>query len=136
MTPALLSFAIDLVESNMSDLYTNSKDGWCREDKEDEMQDVTSRYLIAFHNNVPVGMVHFQFVDEETMTDRDAEVAYCFEVQIMPGYQRRGIGAYLIGLLETIGRATQMEKVMLTVFKERDDVRIELISSNITNNVY
>lgn len=35
----------------------------------------------------------------------------------MPEYQRRGIGAYLISLLETIGKATQMEKVMLTVFK-------------------
>jgi len=35
----------------------------------------------------------------------------------VPEYQRRGIGAYLIGLLETIGKATLMEKVMLTVFK-------------------
>ncbi|KAG0278431.1 N-alpha-acetyltransferase 40 [Linnemannia exigua] len=117
MSPALLSFAVDLVESNMSELYINSKDGWCREEKEDEMQDITSRYLIAFHNDKPVGMVHFQFVDEETMGDRDAEVAYCFEIQIVPEYQRRGIGAYLIKLLETIGRKTQMEKVMLTVFK-------------------
>ncbi|KAG0300660.1 N-alpha-acetyltransferase 40, partial [Dissophora globulifera] len=40
-----------------------------------------------------------------------------FEVQVASGYQRRGIGAYLIGLLETIGREAQMEKVMLTVFK-------------------
>ncbi|KAF9272650.1 N-alpha-acetyltransferase 40 [Linnemannia elongata] len=117
MTPALLTFAIDLVEFNMSELYIKSKDGWCREDKEDEMQDIASRYLIAFHNDKPVGMVHFQFVDEETMTDRYAEVAYCFEIQVVPEYQRRGIGAYLISLLETIGKATQMEKVMLTVFK-------------------
>ncbi|KAF8928103.1 N-alpha-acetyltransferase 40 [Dissophora ornata] len=97
--------------------YTKSKDGWCREDKEDEMQDTASRYLIAFHNELPVGMVHFQFVEEETMTDRDAEVAYCFEIQVVPEYQRRGIGAYLIGLLEIIGRSAEMEKVMLTVFK-------------------
>jgi ribosomal protein S18 acetylase RimI-like enzyme len=47
----------------------------------------------------------------------DAFLSYSFEIQIVPGYQRRGIGAYLIGLLETIGRAMQMEKVMLTVFK-------------------
>lgn len=40
-----------------------------------------------------------------------------FEIQVVPEYQRRGIGAYLISLLETIGKATQMEKVMLTVFK-------------------
>jgi len=53
-----------------------SKDGWCREDKEEEMQDVQSRYLVAFHGDVPVGMIHFQFLEEETMTDRDAEVAY------------------------------------------------------------
>lgn len=56
--------------------YMKSKDGWCREDKEDEMQDELSRYLIIFHNDVPVAMVHFQFVEEETMTDLDAKVAY------------------------------------------------------------
>jgi len=41
-----------------------------------EMQDELSRYLIIFHNDVPVAMVHFQFVEEETMTDLDAKVAY------------------------------------------------------------
>ncbi|KAI1294510.1 N-alpha-acetyltransferase 40, partial [Mortierella claussenii] len=117
MTPVLRTFAVDLVEFNMKDLYMKSKDGWCREDKEDEMQDVTSRYLIVYHGDVPVGMVHFQFVEEETMTDQDAQVAYCFELQVMPEYQRRGIGAYLICLLELIGKSAQMEKVMLTVFK-------------------
>ncbi|KAG0318398.1 hypothetical protein BGZ99_005712, partial [Dissophora globulifera] len=60
----------------MKDLYIKSNDGWCREDKEDEMHDVTSRYLVAFDKDVPVGMVHFQFVEEETMTERDADVAY------------------------------------------------------------
>ncbi|KAF9167718.1 N-alpha-acetyltransferase 40 [Mortierella sp. AD010] len=98
-----------------------SKDGWCREDKEEEMQDTTSRYLIAFHDKTPVGMIHFQFVEEETMTDRDAEVVYCYEIQVTRDYQRRGIGEYLIGLLETIGKATSMEKVMLTVFKANKD---------------
>ncbi|KAG9327593.1 hypothetical protein KVV02_003838 [Mortierella alpina] len=117
LSPTLRSFTMDLVESNMKALYMSSKDGWCREDKEDEMQDITSRYLVTFHGEKPVGMVHFQFVEEETMTDRDAEVAYCFEIQVVPEYQRRGIGAHLISLLEAIGRATQMEKVMLTVFK-------------------
>ncbi|KAF9439091.1 N-alpha-acetyltransferase 40 [Entomortierella beljakovae] len=117
MTPALCSFAVDLVESNMKELYMKSKDGWCREDKEEEMQDTGSRYLVIFQNETPVGMIHFQFVEEETMTDRDADVAYCYEIQIVRDYQRRGIGNYLINLLEVIGKATTMEKVMLTVFK-------------------
>ncbi|KAF9916462.1 N-alpha-acetyltransferase 40 [Lobosporangium transversale] len=121
MTPMLQAFAVDLVESNMKELYMKSKDGWCREDKEEEMQDAISRYLITYHNNQPVGMIHFQFVEEETMVDRDAEVVYCFEIQVVPEYQRRGIGAYLIGLLELIGKATQMEKIMLTVFKANKD---------------
>lgn len=59
--------------------YMSSKDGWCREDKEEEMQDVTSRYLVTFHGEKPVAIVHFQFVEEETMTDRDAEVAYWYD---------------------------------------------------------
>ncbi|KAG0324796.1 N-alpha-acetyltransferase 40 [Podila humilis] len=99
------------------ELYMKSKDGWCREDKEEEMQDAQSRYLVAFHGTVPVGMIHFRFIEEETITDRNAEVAYCYEIQVIPEYQRKGIGAYLIHLLEIIGQATKMEKVMLTVFK-------------------
>ncbi|KAF9578033.1 N-alpha-acetyltransferase 40, partial [Lunasporangiospora selenospora] len=117
MTQALGLFALDLVEANMKELYVKSKDGWCREDKETEMQDTLSRYLISFDNETPVAMVHFQFVEEETMTDEDAEVVYCFEIQVVPGYQRRGIGAYLIRLLESIGHQSHMDKLMLTVFK-------------------
>lgn len=51
----------------------------------------------------------------------DAMTVYCwihsFEIQVVPGYQRKGIGAYLIRLLEAIGKQTSMDKVMLTVFK-------------------
>ncbi|KAG0239432.1 N-alpha-acetyltransferase 40 [Mortierella sp. GBA43] len=121
MSPVLRSFALDLVESNMKDLYMRSKDGWCKEDKEEEMQDAGSRYLVTYDGEVPVGMIHFQFVEEETMTDRDADVAYCFEIQIVSGYQRRGIGEHLIKLLEKIGTSANMEKVMMTVFKANKD---------------
>ncbi|KAF9986464.1 N-alpha-acetyltransferase 40 [Modicella reniformis] len=121
MPSILRSFAVDLVELNMKDLYIKSKDGWCRQDKENEMQDKASRYLVTFHGEIPVGMVHFQFVEEETATDRDAQVAYCFEIQVISEYRRRGIGEYLIKLLEMIGKATKMEKVMLTVFKANKD---------------
>ncbi|KAF9164242.1 N-alpha-acetyltransferase 40 [Actinomortierella ambigua] len=62
-------------------------------------------------------MVHFQFIQEETATDRNADVAYCYEIQVDRDYQSLGIGAYLLGVLEHICHATQLEKVMMTVFK-------------------
>ena len=68
--------ALSLLRCGRHSSYMKSKDGWCREDKEEEMEDEISRYLICFHKEDPVAMVHFQFVEEETMADRDAEVAY------------------------------------------------------------
>ncbi|KAF9975121.1 N-alpha-acetyltransferase 40 [Actinomortierella ambigua] len=62
-------------------------------------------------------MVHFQFIQEETATDRNADVAYCYEIQVDRRYQSLGIGAYLLGILEDICRETMLEKVMMTVFK-------------------
>ncbi|KAG0240340.1 hypothetical protein BGW41_007053 [Actinomortierella wolfii] len=62
-------------------------------------------------------MIHFQFIQEETATDRSAEVVYCYEIQVKEEYQGLGIGAYLLGALEHICRETKLEKVMMTVFK-------------------
>ncbi|ORZ14807.1 hypothetical protein BCR42DRAFT_58534 [Absidia repens] len=61
----------------------------------------------------------FQMVQEETMDDDYmAEVAYCYELQLVEAARNQGLGEYLMGLLFQIGHHWKMEKVMLTVFKD------------------
>ncbi|KAH8554935.1 hypothetical protein BGW37DRAFT_511969 [Umbelopsis sp. PMI_123] len=80
-----------------------------------------SRYLVARSREDPsrlFGYLLFQMVQEETMDDDTlVDAAYCYELQIDESARGRGLGEYLINLLEDIGKHWKMEKVMLTVFK-------------------
>ncbi|XP_049569489.1 N-alpha-acetyltransferase 40 isoform X2 [Orcinus orca] len=49
----------------------------------------------------------------EEMTDDRA----CYEVQLESKVRRKGLGKFLIQILQLVANSTQMKKVMLTVFK-------------------
>lgn len=80
-----------------------------------------ARYLIARSANDPKdykGFLLFQMVQEETMDDDImANCAYCYEIQLTDSARRKGLGEFLMKLLEQIGNHWKMDKVMLTVFK-------------------
>lgn len=80
-----------------------------------------ARYLIARSADDPTdykGFLLFQMVQEETMDDDImANCAYCYEVQLTESARRKGLGEFLMKLLERIGNHWKMDKVMLTVFK-------------------
>ena len=48
-------------------------------------------------------------------TERAIEVLYVHEVQVAPAAQGRGLGKYLMRLVDAIGRETDMKLLMLTV---------------------
>ncbi|OZJ06619.1 hypothetical protein BZG36_00315 [Bifiguratus adelaidae] len=112
-------WVMDMVKQNMMELYVNSNDGWSEEEKRSELYAPEARYLIVKDaKGTKVGFLMFQFVWEETMED-DAEVQaiYCYEIQLISEVSGKGIGSHLMKLLEDIGRAWDMEKAMLTVFR-------------------
>uniref|UniRef100_A0A183BJ02 N-alpha-acetyltransferase 40 n=1 Tax=Globodera pallida TaxID=36090 RepID=A0A183BJ02_GLOPA len=77
-----------------------------------ELTATTARYLLVRNASArPVAYVHFRFVEDEGRA-----VLYCFELQVEPDYQQKGIGAQLINCLEQLANATQMELLMATVF--------------------
>lgn len=80
-----------------------------------------ARYLIARSVSDPKdykGFLLFQMVQEETMDDDImANCAYCYEIQLTESARRKGLGEFLMKLLEQIGSHWKMDKVMLTVFK-------------------
>ncbi|CAL9748475.1 unnamed protein product, partial [Musa acuminata subsp. burmannicoides] len=59
-----------------------------------------------------VGFVHYRFIVEE-----DIPVVYVYELQLETCTQRKGLGKFLMQLIELIARKNHMGAVMLTVQK-------------------
>uniref|UniRef100_A0A7N4PAM7 N-alpha-acetyltransferase 40 n=1 Tax=Sarcophilus harrisii TaxID=9305 RepID=A0A7N4PAM7_SARHA len=113
LEPATVDWAFDLTKSNMQTLYEQSEWGWKDREKREEMTDDRAWYLIAWEESaVPVAFSHFRF-DVEC----GDEVLYCYEVQLESKVRRKGLGKFLIQILQLVANSTQMKKVMLTVFK-------------------
>lgn len=64
-----------------------------------------------------VAFAMFRFDWEETMSDEDVEVLYCYELQIEKSFQSFGLGRRLMDMLVQLARDWKMRKCMLTVFK-------------------
>ena len=58
----------------------------------------------------PVAVAHFRFELEEV-----APVLYLYELMVDPIVQRKGLGLFLLRLLELVARKQQMEWLMATV---------------------
>ncbi|KAK4704186.1 hypothetical protein P7C70_g2026, partial [Phenoliferia sp. Uapishka_3] len=111
--------------------YKASAAGYDREEKREELFHPDSRFIILRDDMVPVpvgmggegmvGFAMFRFDTEETAGDRHAEVLYCYEVQVEKESRGKGIGTVLVNVMEKLGKAWGMEKVMLTVFREAFD---------------
>lgn len=109
-----LDWAFNLTKINMQALYEQSNWGWTEREKKEEMQHDKAWYLIASDQDGNAkGFAQFRFD-----MDFDDEVLYCYEVQIVSEVRRKGLGKFLMQILELIAHKTQMRKVMLTVFQE------------------
>ncbi|NXQ94604.1 NAA40 acetyltransferase, partial [Sagittarius serpentarius] len=113
LEPATLEWAFELTKANMQSLYEQSEWGWKEREKREELRDDRAWYLIAREPGAsPVAFSHFRF-DVEC----GDEVLYCYEVQLESRVRRRGLGKFLLQILQLVANSTQMKKVMLTVFK-------------------
>ncbi|XP_074932736.1 N-alpha-acetyltransferase 40 isoform X1 [Phalacrocorax aristotelis] len=113
LEPATLEWAFELTKTNMQTLYEQSEWGWKEREKREELRDDRAWYLIARDPGAgPVAFSHFRF-DVEC----GDEVLYCYEVQLESRVRRRGLGKFLLQILQLVANSTQMKKVMLTVFK-------------------
>lgn len=120
------NFVFDITRRNMKPMwdkraseaeskgYEKSEWGWDDKTKKDEMFDGMARYLIARNEEgKAVAMSHFRF-DMEC----DDEVLYCYEIQLSEEVRRKGLGKFLMQVLELMAFKNNMSKVMLTCFKD------------------
>ncbi|KAL5008974.1 hypothetical protein ScPMuIL_014555 [Solemya velum] len=123
-----VDWVFDLTKKNMQTLqvfklicnvlgYETSDWGWKDRDKRDEMTEDKAIYLLVRDTSDKlVAFVHFRF-DLEC----DDEVVYCYEIQLIEEVRQKGLGKFLMQILELLAHKTEMKKVMLTVFKHNTE---------------
>ncbi|XP_015519596.1 N-alpha-acetyltransferase 40 [Neodiprion lecontei] len=107
-----VSWILDLMERNMKQMYEQSAWGWDLVAKQTELLEPAAWYLVASAEDIPIGFSHFRFD-----IDYGVEVLYCYEIQLEPSSRRRGLGRFMMQALESMAFQTQMQKVVMTVFK-------------------
>merc|ERR1711925_24111 len=88
--------------------------GWKEKEKKTEMREDLAWYLIAStQEGTPVAFTHFRFD-----MDYDDEVVYCYELQVEKAFRRKGLGRFMMKVLEMLTIKADMLKLMVTIFKK------------------
>ena len=112
----------NLIASTSADAYAASSIGWSPAKKRKEMKLPDLRYLLLIRpgfgrsREVVEGFLSFMLTYEDGY-----EVVYCYELHLCPQLQGHGVGRYLMGLMEEVGKNAEVEKAMLTVFLENKE---------------
>jgi len=114
-----MEWAFKLLETNMKPLYEKCYQGkdpdlnWNEGRKRDELTDWRAWFLIVrTEEGTPVAFSHFRYD-----MDYDDEVVYCYEIQVEKGYRRKGLGRFMMKVLELLMIKADMLKIMATIFK-------------------
>ena len=142
-----MPWVYDLTQRNVKSYYENCNGwGWNYSKKRRELEDSDARYIIATtaappstarENNKeeartstiattdsstlnsvvqlgqPMAFVHLRYEMEE-----DEPVLYVYEIQVESSIQGRGVGKFLMQLVEFVARRSGLARVMLTSFTE------------------
>ncbi|XP_071453873.1 N-alpha-acetyltransferase 40 isoform X2 [Hetaerina americana] len=110
---SVLDFIFNLEKENMKTYYEDCSWGWNDKKKRSEMSEESARYLIARNpEGIPVAFSHFRFD-----LDYGDPVLYCYELQLVESVRRKGLGKFMMQILELIAFSANLHKVILTVLK-------------------
>ncbi|KAD5960316.1 hypothetical protein E3N88_11788 [Mikania micrantha] len=81
--------------------------------KRREMSSPDALYIFVYNKESIIGFVQYRFIIEE-----ETPVLYVYELQLEPAYQGKGLGKFLMQLVELIACNNGMGAVVLTVQKQ------------------
>ncbi|XP_078592744.1 N-alpha-acetyltransferase 40-like [Branchiostoma floridae x Branchiostoma japonicum] len=114
-----VDWAFSITKDNMQTLYEESNWGWNDRLKKEELTEDKAWYLVARdQEGQPIAFSHFRFD-----MDEDEEVLYCYEIQLTKTARRKGLGKFMMQILQLLANKAQMLKVMVTVFKMNTESR-------------
>lgn len=114
-----------LCKSNMQALYEGAPGmGWSDNSKKRQLSESDTSFLMVTGtvedggaDAKPLAFCHFRFE-----VDGSRPVLYCWEVQVDTTIaKRRGLGRFLMTILELLARRHGMEQIMLTVINANTD---------------
>nr|CAG4650676.1 EOG090X0MNC [Sida crystallina] len=112
LEPTIVQWAFDLLKRNMHSMYLESCWGWNEDEKRKEMTSDKSWYLVALNTDGnPIAFSHFQYD-----LDYGFSVLYCYELQLELECRRKGMGKFMLQVLELMAFRAGLDKVILTVF--------------------
>merc|ERR1719190_13137 len=108
------TWIVDLMERNMKEMYVKSEWGWNAENKKAGLMEEAAWYLLAreAETNKPLAFSHFRFD-----MDHDDDVLYVYEIQLEESARKKGLGKFMMKVLELLMIKAEMTKIMATVFK-------------------
>jgi len=111
------NWVMALFEKNMRGIYEKSKMGWNDEEKMNELLDDDAWYLIATDNETdfPRAFAHFGY-DMENGDD----VLFVYEIQLEECVRRKGLGKFIMKMLELMMIKTNLLRILLIVFKHNE----------------
>ncbi|KAG8228585.1 hypothetical protein J437_LFUL009290 [Ladona fulva] len=113
MDESLIHSIFNLEKENMKNLYDECSWGWNDKKKMEEMTEEAARYLMAKNEaGELVAFSHFRFD-----LDYGDPVLYCYELQLKQEVRRKGLGKFMMQVLELIAFTSNLHKVILTVLK-------------------
>jgi len=116
-----LAWAFNTVKTTMKPLYDeaykndpNMGFGWKEQAKQTKMRDDLAWYLmVRTKEGTAVAFSLFRFV-----MDSDEEVLYCYELQVGQAFRRKGLGRFMMKVLEMLMIKADMLKLKCTILKK------------------
>lgn len=113
---ALLSQCFKLIETTSRHDYEPSSFGWHPQRKKREMKEKEMRYLLLNETGPGSkfgGFISFMFTHDSTPA---VPVLYIYEVHLTEAARGKGVGGFLMRVIQEVAKEAGVEKLMLTCF--------------------